>query len=96
MTSSKDKYKRLSLNNEEELQDDIKQMVLKVMSEKEEWRKHLNDGCCKCNKCTCGKHLCKLTSIKKSLAPTRSTYIHGILLFLTQTIPPRKESPTTG
>ena len=49
-------------------------MVLRVLSEKDDWGKHLSHSCQKCEKCTCGKHKCKLNPMKIGLAPTHSTY----------------------
>ena len=54
--------------------ENIKDLVMRVLSEKDEWSKHLAHSCCRCEKCTCGKHRCKITSIKPQLQPSNSTY----------------------
>lgn len=55
-------------------EESIKDLVIRVLHEKEDWSKHLAHTCCKCEKCTCGKHKCKFTPLKLHLQPSNSTY----------------------
>ena len=44
--------------------EDVKEMVMRVLSEKDPWLNHVAHNCCKCEKCTCGKHKCKISPPK--------------------------------
>ena len=62
----------MKLNNHEE--EDVKEIVLKVLSEKDGWSKHIDHTCGKCQNCNCGKHKCKLVPFKLGMTPAQSTY----------------------
>jgi hypothetical protein len=50
----------------------MQEMVNRVLGEKDIVSKHMIDGCCRCEKCTCGKHLCKFSPQKFNLKPTNT------------------------
>ena len=58
----------------ENADDDLKQLVLKVLMEKDDWSKHISHTCKKCENCNCGKHKCKFTPVKINMKPSTSTY----------------------
>ena len=72
----------------------MKDMVNKVLHEDDVWAKHIDHKCQKCEKCNCGKHLCKFQSIHLAMTPAKSTYSQGKLLLMQilTIIHPRKES----
>ena len=68
------------------MNETTKDMVLRVLDEKDEWARHVAHSCQKCEVCTCGKHKCKFASKKRDLRPETSTYKEGITLLIKHTL----------
>jgi hypothetical protein len=62
------------MNKKETKPETIEEMITRVLKEKDIITKHMLHECCRCEKCTCGKHLCKFSPSKFNLKPTNSEY----------------------
>ena len=67
-------------------------MVSRVLNEEDDLSKHLAYECCKCKKCTCGKHKCKITHPKIDLKPSNTTYYDCKFVFITHSLSKKRKN----